>query len=185
MHIVLGFLPFIAFAALAASGRVLAGLIVAFVLAAAPILRRRSAKLLEGGGAMLFGALALWSLLAPAPPGPFAVRLAVDAGLTVIVLASLAVGRPFTLAYAREQVSPALWDNPMFLAVNRRITVAWAAAFAVMTTADAATLLARGTGRFVAVAAGIAALAAAIWFTGWYPRRVRARFASASQGPVL
>jgi hypothetical protein len=33
-------------------------------------------------------------------------------GLLPIVLVSMAVGRPFTLQYAREQVEPEFWDKP-------------------------------------------------------------------------
>jgi len=65
------------------------------------------------------------------------VRLVVDFGLLVIVLVSLAIGRPFTLQYARETTSPEIWNRPEFMAVNRRITLVWAAAFAVLVLADA------------------------------------------------
>ena len=67
------------------------------------------------------------------------VRLAVDGGLLVIVLVSLAIGMPFTLQYARESVPKEFWTVPLFITTNQRITAAWAAAFAVMTAADAAT----------------------------------------------
>jgi hypothetical protein len=42
-----------------------------------------------------------------------AVRLAVDAGLLAIVLASLAAGRRFTLQYARERVPEQYWHAPL------------------------------------------------------------------------
>ena len=66
------------------------------------------------------------------------VRLAVDGGLLAIVLVSLAIGRPFTLQYARERVPEPIWALPVFFTTNRRITVVWAAAFAVHVAADAA-----------------------------------------------
>ncbi len=185
MGIVFGFLPFIAFAVLAGFGKLLLGLVAAVVLAVVPMLRSRSAKLLEAGSAVLFAVLALYAALAPVLPRALEVQLAVNSGLAVIVLLSLAVGRPFTLAYAREQVPPAFWDNPLFLATNRRITWAWAAAFLVMAAASLVRLTVPGVPRAAAEAASIAAIVAAIWFTSWYPKRVRARSASASRTAVL
>lgn len=185
MSTLIGFLPFIAFAVLAGNGLMLIGLICGLVLAVGAMLRSRSAKLLEAGSAVLFGLLALYAAFAPAPPSLFAVRLAVDAGLAAIVLVSLVIGRPFTLQYAREQVPPAMWDNPVFLATNRRISAVWAAAFVVLVAGDLALLTVPGLPRMILMAAEGAALAAAIWFTGWYPRQVRRRFASAAGTGVL
>ncbi|MFI5411597.1 hypothetical protein [Kaistia sp. UC242_56] len=44
---------------------------------------------------------------------------------------------PFTLQYARETTSPEIWKHSEFMAVNRRIALVWAAAFAVLVLADA------------------------------------------------
>ena len=51
----------------------------------------------------LFGGLAVYALLGGPAWTVIGVRLRVDAGLLLIVLASMAVGRPFTLQYARER----------------------------------------------------------------------------------
>ena len=70
-------------------------------------MRRRgeSVKILEIGSLVLFGLLVRVYAGSAAPPWTVAtVRLAVDAGLLAIVLVSLAIGRPFTLQYARERV---------------------------------------------------------------------------------
>ena len=50
------------------------------------------------------------------------VRALVDAGLLLIVLVSMAIGRPFTLQYAREQVAPEFWNSPEFVRTNYVIT---------------------------------------------------------------
>ena len=60
---------------------------------------------LEIGTAILFGSLAPYALLGRPAWSVIGVRLAVDAGLLLIVLASMVLGRPFTLQYAREQVA--------------------------------------------------------------------------------
>lgn len=56
-----------------------------------------------------------------------------NAGLFVIALASVLIGRPFTLDYARDSVPVETQQDPGFLFVVRITTWAWVAAFAVMT----------------------------------------------------
>jgi len=93
----------------------------------------------------------------------------------VIVLVSLAIGRPFTLQYARERVPEQFWALPIFITTNRILTAAWAAAFAVMVAADGAAEYVPGIPLSVDIAASIAAFVGAVWFTRWYPARVRRR----------
>lgn len=100
------------------------------------------------------------------------VRLIVDAGLLLIVLVSLAIRKPFTLQYAREQVSKELWASPEFLRTNDVITAVWALAFAVMVAADWVLLTSDAPPRF-GIIATVLALVGAIKFTGWYPDRDR------------
>jgi hypothetical protein len=53
--------------------------------------------------------------------------------LTLIVFGSVAIGRPFTEPYAREQAPEAVWHDPKFLALNRQISLMWGLAFLVGT----------------------------------------------------
>jgi uncharacterized membrane protein len=103
------------------------------------------------------------------------VLLAVDAGLFAIALVSLLVGQPFTLQYARESVPKEFWTAPLFITTNQRITAAWAAAFAVMTAADAAAHYVEAIPLWIDVAASVAAFVGAVWFTRWYAAVVRRR----------
>ncbi len=89
---------------------------------------------------MLFAGLTLYAVWNGPSWSVIGVRLCVDAGLLLIVLVSMAVGRPFTLQYAREQVPPEFWDRPEFIRTNYVITGAWALAFAVMVVAKLALL---------------------------------------------
>jgi hypothetical protein len=177
MGILLGLAPFIAFFALMRLVSPLAGLAAGFVvsllLGVRVWQRGETIKILEIGSLILFAGLTLYTL-AVAPAWSVAtVRLVVDAGLLAIVLVSLAIGRPFTLQYAREQVPKAFWGAPRFLHANHVITWVWAAALAVLVAADAAAEYVPAIPVTVDVAVSILAIAGAIAFTSWYPAKLR------------
>jgi hypothetical protein len=179
MAILLAFAPFIVFALLERYVGPLAGLAAAALLSAALLMRDRmttgrAPKILELGTLILFVALALYAAFGRPTWSIIGVRLCVDVGLLLIVLVSVAVGRPFTLQYAREQVAPEFWARPEFVRANYVITATWALAFAVIVIADLALLYAPGAPRPVGVIAIILALVGAVKFTNWYPARVRA-----------
>ncbi len=179
MSILLSLTPFIVFFALMRLVSPVAGLGAAFaaalLLCFREWLRGASVKILEIGTVALFGVLVLYTLIAAPDWTVATVRLAVDAGLFAIALVSLAIDQPFTLQYAREQVPQEYWATPLFIATNRRITAAWAVAFAVMTAADAAAEYIEAIPLWIDVAATVAAFAAALVFTQWYSARVRRR----------
>ena len=102
-----------------------------------------------------------------------AVRLAVDAGLLAIVIVSLAIGRPFTLQYARERVAQQYWHTPFFLSINRRITWAWAGAFAALVTAHAVAVFMPVVPWWLDIVVTIFELAAVLRFSAWYPEYAR------------
>jgi len=179
----LAFAPFIVFALAARLLGGTAGLIAAAVVSVGLLVRDlvgsgRAPKVLEIGAAVLFAGLALFAVLAGPAWSIMDVRLRVDAGLLLIVLVSLAIRRPFTLQYARETVPREYWDRPAFIRTNAIITAAWALAFAVMVAADLVLIYAPGVPPVVGIVATVLALVAAIKFTSWYPKRVRARFAA-------
>ena len=186
MSILLGLSPFIVFFVLMRLVSPVAGLVGALVASAllclAMWLRGASVKILEAGSLVLFALLAIYTLVAAPTWTVATVRLAVDAGLLGIVLVSLAIGRPFTIQYAREQVPEQFWASPIFTSVNRAITWVWAAAFAVMVAADAAAEWVSAIPIWVDVVASIAAFLAAVWWSRWYPAKVR-RAVAAAFGP--
>jgi hypothetical protein len=53
--------------------------------------------------------------------------------LTILVLGSVLIGHPFTESYARHQVPESVWSSAPFKALNRQISLVWAAAFFVGT----------------------------------------------------
>ena len=182
MQLLLAFAPFIVFALIdrlvGSTPALAAGALTAAALVLRDHLRPgRSPKLLELGTAILFGGLAACALIARPDWSVIQVRLFVDTGLLLVVLGTLALGRPFTLQYAREQVPPDLWDSPAFLHTNYVITAVWALAFAVMVLAELALLYLPAMPPRVGIVAEILALVGAFKFTGWYPEHVRRRVA--------
>lgn len=173
MNMLVAFSPFIAFALLdrlaGAREGLIAGAVVSVVLVARERIRGRSAKVLEVGSALVFVGLAIFTLVTNPEWSIVGVRLAVDAGLLVIVLVSLAIRRPFTLQYARERVPQEHWGSPTFVRTNSVITAAWALAFALLVVADLVMLYATEIPHQVGVFMTIAALAGAFKFTDWYP----------------
>jgi len=177
--ILLAFAPFIAFAVIDRLIGSTEGLVAGAVTSAALLVRDwmsadRKPKILEIGTMVLFCGLALYALLFHPVWSIVGVRLRVDAGLLVIVLITLAVGKPFTLQYAREQVAPELWMSPEFIRTNYVITAVWALAFVVMVIADLILLYLPDVPPRVGIWATIAALLGAIKFTSWYPERRKA-----------
>jgi hypothetical protein len=183
MSILLSLSPFLVFFVLMRWGSPVAGLAGALAISALLCLvmhlRGRSVKILEVGSLVVFGLLTAYTVGAAPRWTVATVRLAVDAGLLGIVLVSLAIGRPFTIQYAREQVPEVLWASPIFTAVNRAITRVWAAAFAVMVAADVAAEWVPAIPIWVDVVASVAALVAAIGWSRWYPAKVRRALAAA------
>lgn len=182
MDILLGFAPFLVYAIvqrLASPPTALwsAAATSAALLAHSAIVRHRAVKILEAGTLLLFGGLGAYAFLFGTHWSIPAIRVRVDIGLLLIVLISIAVRRPFTLQYAREQVPPELWKSPLFLRTNYIITAIWAAAFVVMLAADLAMLYFPDLSLAWSILATIVAFVGAVSFTSRYPQRVRARAA--------
>ena len=177
MNILLGFAPYIASFGLMHIGSVVAGLWAAFVVALAIVVhgwvRRRSTKILEVGNLVLFATLALFTMVTHWEWTLMAVRLVAHTGLLILILTSLALGRPVTVQYARERVPQQYWDTPQFLAVNRTITWVWAAAFAVMVASHAAAVVMPDMPVGIDVVITVSALVGAYKFSTWYSERAR------------
>ncbi|MCF4125094.1 hypothetical protein [Methylobacterium sp. SyP6R] len=170
MNLLASFAPFFAFAILIHLDHVAAALWAGAAVAAALLLRdrlvrHRSFKILEVGTLVLFAGLAVYTRVTGQSWTIPAVRLVVDAGLLLIVLASLAIGQPFTLQYARETTPPEVWGTAPFRQVNRTITLVWAAAFAVLVLADAAMVSVPEIPRRIDILATVLALVGAYKFT--------------------
>ena len=176
MNLLLAFAPFFAFVVIERLAGVPAGLAAGAIVAAALQVRDlltpgRRIKLLEIGTGLLFGVLTVYALTNDVQWSIAAVRLRVDAGLMLIVLASIALRQPFTLQYARETVSREHWDSPDFVHINYVISAAWAVAFGALVLADIVMAYVPALPHSTGVIATVAALIAAVKFTSWYPEQ--------------
>jgi hypothetical protein len=182
MSILLGFLPFIVFALLTSLSISLAiwvAFAISFALAIRDFASTKTIRLLDGGGMILFGALALVAgFVAPSLSMP-ASRFIIDVGLLLIALASMIMRNPFTLQYAREQVAQEFWGDPRFVRANYVVTAIWALAFAVMATADAIATFTRGFPLPLDIAGGMGVLAIAIFITARHPQFAQAHLVNA------
>jgi hypothetical protein len=173
MRTLLAFAPFLVFVVLeriiGVSSGLIAAAIVAAILVARDVLMHKTIKVLDVGTLILFGTLAIYSRVAHPAWSVIAVRLRVDLGLLLIVLASIALRKPFTLQYAREEVAPEFWNLPDFVRTNYLITAVWAAAFAVMVAAEAALVYTPGMPQRLGITVTVLAIVAAVKFTSWYP----------------
>ena len=162
MNTLLGFAPYIAFyfamRLVTVETALWIAVAAALLVAVLGWVRAGSPKVLEIGSVVVFTAVGGFTAVTHWSWSLIAVRLAVDCGLLLIVLFSLAIDRPFTLQYARERTPPAVWHTPLFLSVNRRITWVWAAAFAALVTSHAAVVFIPGTPSWIDTAVTIAAL---------------------------
>jgi len=142
---------------------------VCLLVIAHDVLCGRSVKMLGAGSAILFAGLGAHLALTGQVWSSSAVKLAVDAGVLSIALASLAIGKPFTLQYAREMTDAKTAQLPDFLTSNYVITWAWALAIVLMMTANALVIYVPGLPLWTGLAIAFAARTTAVYFTRWYP----------------
>ena len=91
--------------------------------------------------------------------------------LAAFTFGSLLVGNPFTLPYAKETTPKEYWDSPLFLHVNRIITLAWALSFTVSAAAGlfGDVVLNQPDNFWTGWIIQIGAMLFAFSFTEWYP----------------
>ena len=135
-----GFLPWIVYWILVGNvpftTSVLVALGVAVAVTTATYARTRSVKLFEAGAIVIFVALLVITLAGEESFLERWIQPISNLGILVLALATVVVGRPFTLEYARESTPPEVQGTAGFLYVNRVLTWVWIAAFAVMTVAS-------------------------------------------------
>jgi len=86
---------------------------------------------------------------------------------------TLALGKPFTLEYAREHVAPALWNDPVFLRTNVFMTTVWAVVFTCGAGLAYAKTLDLGQPEWVFEVANYSMMVSCVAFTSWYPAVAR------------
>ena len=188
LKLVLSFAPWIAFLVLARHSllQVKIALIVAFALAVGMGVARLSRGVMLWTGLAFF---AIATLMVVGLNDLWTLRymgVLANGTLAAAVWLTLAVGRPFTLDYAREHTDPSLWNELGFLRVNTVISAVWGIALSL----GAALAFAKLPGGMLAALLPAAAydvlsyaiLIGAALFTTWYPKyaREKARARSAA-----
>ena len=168
MALLIGFAPLVVFCVLARLSLNLAlwmAFATAFSLGIRSFLETGILRLLDVGGMVLFGLLALYAGFIQRGVEISWVGMILEIGLLGVAVWSLAKRKPFTMEYAGEQTPPEQWDTPPFVRANVRLTWAWAASFAAMAAADAQTLFLHTIAPNKAAAIGLAVLAVALIYT--------------------
>lgn len=145
--------------------------------------------LLEGFTAAFFGVLAVIGLLA----SPAVIDwLQLWAGelsnlaLAVFAVSTLAIGRPFTLPYAKDTTPEEHWGTREFRRINYVISAVWAAAFTVSAVSGAIgdAVLRDGDNFWTAWIVPLGAIIFAVSFTDFYPEYATAEPAPSWIGAV-
>jgi intracellular septation protein A len=178
LGVVLGFAPWIIFTVLCApttwEWATLTALLATVVLAVPDWRRSREVSLLDVVSVVFFAVLSVLALVLDRADLLWVenrAQLLSSAVLTLVVLAGLVIGRPFTEHYARQSVPRRYWTSPTFHRVNVVITAVWAAAFAVTTLCDVVVAIAPGTSTLLNWVVPALVIVAAVRFTMWYPDR--------------
>jgi hypothetical protein len=137
--------------------------------------RGRSIKILAAGSVVTFAAIGCYVLLIDAGMSVSAVKFSVDAGVLLIILASIALRRPFTLQYALEEVDAKTAGFPGFIRANYIITWVWAASMLAMMLGNVTLIYLPGLPIWLSLLIAFAARNSAVYFTKWYPEYRKAK----------
>jgi hypothetical protein len=173
MSLFKNFAPWITFLVLTSTVNWQVGLAAGLVVQVALIVAARRVDLLNGAMLAFFLVMTAFALAQPNSSAQNAVAALSTGWLAAVSLTSLAIGRPFTLSYARVGVRPEVASSPLFFRTNQIITAVWTAYFATTAALGVASLL--GLASTAVTAANIVLLVAAVKFTIDYPKRVHAR----------
>ena len=141
------------------------------------------------GGLMPFDLVVLGVVLAvglsesiwPAALEPWSGVL-VNGALAAYVAGSVAVGKPYTAAYARARTDPQYWGGPVFHRINRDISIGWAVLFALLAVLQRFRAEVFAAGSPVPTLLTVAVIAGAVAVSERYGDWAGARAAAAANG---
>jgi hypothetical protein len=180
----LGFVAWLVYGVLAGYGRdaqaAIAGLIVTLLIVAYEM-RAHAVKIVDCTSLAFFVlALAILRIMGTQPYRD--ARIVMAWGIFALMAwATILIGFPFTVQYAREQTARELWERPEFRSVNMKITLVWALIFTFSTILALLAL----EGRYVVALSLIIPGAAMVFgfaFSRIYPERLRRHYETASAG---
>ena len=141
------------------------------------VARGRQVKILGAGSVIVFAAVGGYLTLVDSTLSISAVKFAVDTGIFLVTLFSLAIRIPFTLQYAIEVVDAKTAVLPGFIRANYVITWAWSASMLLMMIGNIALIYVPGLPLWLGLLVAFAARNSAVYFTKWYPEYQKAKYA--------
>ena len=136
----------------------------------------RSIKILGVGSVLVFAAVGIQVEFIDTSLSVSAVKFAVDTGMFLVTLGSIAIGKPFSLQYALEVVDAETAKLPGFIRANYTITWAWVLAMVLMMAGNVALIYVPGLPLWSGLLIAFAARNSAVYFTKWYPEYRRAKY---------
>ncbi len=181
LGILIGFLPWIMFGAVAGPGpwRLQAAIILA--LALVPVTGyRQLAKgfILTWGSLVFFGVILILVVLYKNPWVIDHLDLLAKGTLAAIAWVSIFLGRPFVLQYARETVPPERQASPVFYHTCRNLAGVWGVVFLLGTGLSAGKTWGWWAAGLSYQAVSLGLIALGLGLNHWYPQYVRRRLTS-------
>jgi hypothetical protein len=153
------------------------GLILWLVSAATAQSRGASIKLMDLTALTFFAIASVLAIGLRASWFPTCNAVIVWSCFAIAAWSSVAVGRPFTASYARENAPPEFWSNPIFIRLNLLMTLVWCGLMTVNLLLAATGVMVGGLfGQVVlGIAIPMAVLVAGFIFNGRFPRHYLAQ----------
>ena len=101
------------------------GLILCLIYLAAMLRRGSSIKLMDWTTLTFFVIASVLTVAMRWTMFPIYNAVVVWSCFALAAWTSVAIGRPFTAAYARENAPPEFWDHPIFIRLNLVMTLVW------------------------------------------------------------
>lgn len=133
----LAFIPWVMFSLIERHSTLTAAALAALIgsiAIAAPSVYKRRPKVLEIGAIAAFAGFTIVAFAADPSTNDWVARYAraIAAALLALIAFSSLLFSPFTAQYARESVPRRFWSSPLFVRINRRLTLMWALVFTAM-----------------------------------------------------
>lgn len=101
--------------------------------------------------------------------------LIVNMALLGLILITIAIGKPFTMDFAKEKVKEDLWESPVFRSISYTITYVWALQFALDILFGFLYVYVAPDNEALHIAPNLVVLFLALYFTKKYPEYARAQ----------
>jgi hypothetical protein len=106
-----------------------------------------------------------------------------NVALVSIAWISILIRKPFTIQYAKEQISPDQWQHPLFLKINYLLTATWGILFLIGIGLDLLRIYQPSFNGLIYEIVSYIPSVFGIWFTTWFPQWWKEKYTS-NQQPV-